>query len=91
MGEYRYLGFDVIVIIRSIRNLNIIHKYYIVCSWSNFIKIGEALVRATRELGELTPAYRNGLLNTLMAGSVSADGLTLLYCQGWQGAGAGYP
>jgi hypothetical protein len=26
-------------------------------------------VRATRELGELTPAYRNLLLNTLMAGS----------------------
>ncbi len=42
------------------------------------VKVGEALVRATRELGELTPAYRNLLLNTLMAGSVSADGLTLL-------------
>ncbi len=34
-------------------------------------------MRATRELGELTPAYRNLLLNTLMAGSVSAYGLTL--------------
>jgi hypothetical protein len=54
-------------------------------------KVGEALVRATRELGELTPAYRNLLLNTLVAGSVSADGLTLLYFQGWRGAGTRHP
>ncbi len=59
------------------------HNSIVLCAVGlilSLVKVGEALVRATRELGELTPAYKNLPLNTLMAGSVSAVGLTLLYC-----------
>ncbi|XP_063951543.1 transport and Golgi organization protein 6 homolog [Lytechinus pictus] len=37
------------------------------------LKMGEALVRATRELGELVPHYRGLLLNTIMAATRHSD------------------
>eukprot|EP00057_Strongylocentrotus_purpuratus_P005157 XP_003730334.2 PREDICTED: transport and Golgi organization protein 6 homolog [Strongylocentrotus purpuratus] len=38
------------------------------------LKMGEALVRATRQLGELVPHFRDLLLNTIMAGTRHPDG-----------------
>jgi len=38
-------------------------------------KEGEALVRATKELGELTPAYKNQLLNAFFAAASDPDAM----------------
>ncbi|XP_072169436.1 transport and Golgi organization protein 6 homolog [Diadema setosum] len=38
------------------------------------LKLGEALVKATRQLGELAPHYQDLLLNTFLGGARHADG-----------------
>ncbi|XP_071502546.1 transport and Golgi organization protein 6 homolog [Diadema antillarum] len=39
------------------------------------LKLGEALVKATRQLGELAPHYRDLLLNTFLGGARHGDGV----------------